>query len=80
MVLAPNTSVGQRTLSEWDITTAVTIKCVTLFDVDFSNQFALSYGLPAPPRWPKIVRLSLYLYKGRYFICWPNTKVMKKYL
>ena len=48
MVLAPNTSVGQRTLSEWDITTAVTIKCVTLFDVDFSNQFALSYGLPEP--------------------------------
>ena len=43
MVLAPNTSVGQRTSSVWDVTTAVTITCVTLFDVDFSNQCAYAY-------------------------------------
>ena len=43
MVLAPNTSVRLRTLSEQDVTTA-------LFDVDHSIQCALSYGLLEPWR------------------------------
>ena len=50
MVLAPNTSVRLRTLSERDVTTAITIKCVSLFDVDYSIQCALSYGLLEPRR------------------------------
>ena len=50
MVLAPNTSVRLRTLSEQDVTTAITIKCVSLFDVDYSIQCALSYGLLEPRR------------------------------
>ena len=50
MVLAPNTSVPLRTLLEEDLTTAVTIKCVSLFDVDYSIQCALYYGLLEPRR------------------------------